>query len=405
MPDEPRQPGASCIIGLTGSFGSGCTYLANKMLVPRGYRRISLSDILRDLYREETGSDPGVADRATLQDFGDETRKGHGADHLACKAADKIDEYDGSQGEAKFIVDSIRNPAEVHALRQRYPHFYLFGVYAEKEVRWQRVRAIYDDDRRAFDQQDRNDKGEESEVYGQRVQDCFYESDVVVSNNNPIVADGNLVFRQLEGRVGEYLGLVEGPLTRKQPTKKEALMAMAYAVSQQSSCMKRKVGAVIVDSDGNVVSSGYNEVPRDERPCKEEYGQCYRDWACDKFFAVLKRVVAQVEGHEAQLRKAFRGEFKILDLCRALHAEETAILNLARNGVNVPLSSCTLYTTTYPCRLCANKVASIGIKKVVYMEPYPDDDAKAILSGAQVNDELFEGVTSRGYFRVYGEQR
>ena len=56
--------------------------------------------------------------------------------------------------------------------------------------------------------------------------------------------------------------------------------------------------------------------------------------------------------------------------------EENAIVNLARNGRSVPLEECVLYTTTYPCRMCANKIANVGIKQVVYLEPYPDQRAK-----------------------------
>jgi len=53
-------------------------------------------------------------------------------------------------------------------------------------------------------------------------------------------------------------------------------MAVAYTISQRSSCMQRKVGALIVDDEGNVISSGFNEVPRESRPCVHEYGKCRR---------------------------------------------------------------------------------------------------------------------------------
>lgn len=44
------------IIGLTGSFGSGCTYIAEKVLSSKGYEHLSLSkDVLRPMFQEETG--------------------------------------------------------------------------------------------------------------------------------------------------------------------------------------------------------------------------------------------------------------------------------------------------------------------------------------------------------------
>ena len=182
-------------------------------------------------------------------------------------------------------------------------------------------------------------------------------------------------------------------------------MAMAYATSQRSSCMKRKVGAVIVDDLGNVISSGYNEVPTEERPCQQEYTRCYRGHVADKFFEWLTKEVPGVQKKELQVRKRFRESFRILDYCRALHAEENAILTLARNGNSVPLDKCTLYTTTYPCRMCANKILSVGIGRVVYLEPYPQKEAQAILRNIRKTVKFFEGVTYRAFFRLYGEQK
>ena len=63
------------------------------------------------------------------------------------------------------------------------------------------------------------------------------------------------------------------------------------------------------------------------------------------------------------------------------------------------MSKATLYTTTYPCNLCANKIAQVGIKKIVYYEPYPQKEAKDVLNNHDVKQIPFEGVTSNGYFR------
>jgi len=108
---------------------------------------------------------------------------------------------------------------------------------------------------------------------------------------------------------------------------------------------------------------------------------------------------------EANIKGLFRKEFKILDYCRALHAEENAIVNLARNGRSVPLEECTLYTTTYPCRMCSNKIVNVGIRQIVYVEPYPDEAAKSILKNADVKTQFFRGVTFKAYSRLYGEEK
>ena len=57
--------------------------------------------------------------------------------------------------------------------------------------------------------------------------------------------------------------------------------------------------------------------------------------------------------------------------------------------------------TTHPCNLCANKIVQAGIAKVVYFEPYPVKEAKAILKEGKVHSEPFEGVTFRAFFKFY----
>jgi deoxycytidylate deaminase len=83
--------------------------------------------------------------------------------------------------------------------------------------------------------------------------------------------------------------------------------------------------------------------------------------------------------------------------CTALHAEHRAILNAGDRD----LSRCTLYTTTFPCTLCAEKIIHAGIKRVVYMEAYPDKNGKFLLQSADVALELFEGVRSRNFNRAF----
>lgn len=183
------------------------------------------------------------------------------------------------------------------------------------------------------------------------------------------------------------------------PTYIETNMAIAYAASMRSSCLKRKVGAVIVDITGDVFSSGYNEVPAANNTCKCEYGMCYRDKLKKDYKETLGSVIKKDKEREAAYT-LFKKNFKILDYCRALHAEENAILNVARVGASAALPTSTLFTTTYPCNLCANKIAQVGIKHIVYFEPYPMEEAKKILEDKGVEQEPFEGVTYNGYFRL-----
>ena len=137
----------------------------------------------------------------------------------------------------------------------------------------------------------------------------------------------------------------------------------------------------------------------------EEFGKCGRKVHLEDFSKLLREDFPQFEDVHESLVNSFHRKFKNLDICRSLHAEENAIINLARNGGAVPLDRCTLYTTTYPCRLCANKIVNLGIKRVIYLEPYPDPEAKVILETGGPKDEFFEGITFKAYSRVYGEKK
>ncbi|HBV83045.1 MAG TPA: hypothetical protein DEB74_09675 [Lachnospiraceae bacterium] len=254
----------------------------------------------------------------------------------------------------------------------------------------------YNNDRRAFNEDDKRDSNE-GIVHGQRVTDSFRMADIILLNNENII-EGNKNEEIFLAKLKHDVNLIE----RKEvfaPTYVETNMAIAYAESMRSSCLKRKVGAVIVDLSGAVVSSGYNEVPAANNTCKCEYGMCYRDKLKKDYKESLNATIKK-EKEKNSAYKLFKENFKILDYCRALHAEENAILNIARIGASAALPTSTLFTSTYPCNLCANKIAQVGIKHIVYFEPYPMEEAKKILTDKGVEQEPFEGVTYNGYFRL-----
>lgn len=383
------------VIGLTGPFGSGCTYIAKEILNAKGYEYISLSDILRN----EIGG-LGLS-RSKLQDKGNQLREEKGAGYLAQRAIEIINDSD----KEKFVIDSIRNTHEIECLKGVFPSFYLFAIRASKDKRWERIKEKYRGNQALFEADDKRDKEEKCEI-GQQIALCYQMSDIIILNeeDNTGGNENSEVFKKLQSTVGKYLGYIENHEQYK-PTEMETLMTMAYANSMRSSCLQRKVGALIIDDCGNVFSSGFNEVPPSERPCEGEYGGCYRTNLRKKMEDGLKDKLAEKLSEEAKeelsdgILDIVKKNSRMLDYCRALHAEENAIMNMARLSVSADFGQATLYTTTYPCNLCANKIAKIGFKKIVYYEPYPQEEAKKTLNKHGVKQIPFEGVTYNSYFK------
>ncbi len=222
-------------------------------------------------------------------------------------------------------------------------------------------------------------------------------ADIIILNNKDIKSQDAEDFKELEKKTQRFIEIIEGKASFV-PAEMETLMAMAYANSVRSSCIQRKVGALIIDNFGNVFSSGFNEVPASERSCKKEYGICYRKYLRKKFSNDIVKIIEEPETQK-KVESVVKNHFHALDYCRALHAEETAIINMARLGGAKNLDDAALYTTTYPCNLCANKIAQVGIRRLVYFEPYPQKEAKEILQSHKVEQIPFEGISYNGYFR------
>jgi len=116
----------------------------------------------------------------------------------------------------------------------------------------------------------------------------------------------------------------------------------AELASKRSTCLRRTVGAVLV-KDKMVVATGYNGPPRGLPHCSET--GCIRQ----------DENVPSGQRHE---------------LCRGLHAEQNAIIQAAKSGVNI--NGAHLYCSTKPCAICTKMIINAGIKKVFYKKDYND---------------------------------
>ena len=112
----------------------------------------------------------------------------------------------------------------------------------------------------------------------------------------------------------------------------EYFMQIVEVVKTRSTCLRRQVGAVIV-KDNRIITTGYNGAPSHLKHCTE-LGGCERE----------KMGIPSGQRHE---------------LCRALHAEQNAIIQAAKLGNTT--EGATLYVNVQPCVICAKMLINAGI--------------------------------------------
>ena len=135
----------------------------------------------------------------------------------------------------------------------------------------------------------------------------------------------------------------------------EYFLKIASLVAERSTCQRRKVGAVLV-RDKRLLATGYNGAPRGTAHCL--------DVGC-------LRAQLGIPSGERQ------------ELCRAIHAEQNAIIQAAVHGVAI--EGATLYTTLHPCILCAKMLINCGVREIHYLEGYPDELSREMLAEAGVS--------------------
>ena len=138
-------------------------------------------------------------------------------------------------------------------------------------------------------------------------------------------------------------------------------MQMAELTARRSTCLRRSVGAVIVQ-ERHVIATGYNGAPRGIKHC-DERGGCLRE----------KLNVPSGQRHE---------------LCMALHAEQNAIIQAATLGQSI--EGATIYVTHQPCIICAKMIINAGISRIIVRQGYPDEMARQILDEAGIKIEMLE---------------
>lgn len=379
------------VIGLVSAVGTETTRVVTPLkdrLRHFGYeaKEIKVSSLLA------TGETPSSEyDRIkSLMGAGDKRRKDTGLNSiLAFGAASLIaDSRDDRKPKRAYIINSLKHPDEVEALRKIYGQgFYLFGIHADKKRRLHYLT----NDKNLTDSQaiELTDIDEDEKVkHGQRTRDTFHLGDFYINfgKNDD----------QVKNTIQRFLELIFAH-PYKNPTFDEFAMFMAFSSSVRSGDLSRQVGAVISRND-QILSTGANETPRqggglywariDEASGKVIDDQDGKDYTRNEdsnkveqqeILSEIMKGVRNISGLSSDQKSKIEGvlnESRIKDLTefgRVVHAEMEAILSCCRAGIST--INGTLYCTTFPCHNCAKHIIAAGIQRVVYVEPYPKSKA------------------------------
>ncbi len=402
------------VFGLVGAVGVDFDPVVKALsasLSDIGYRKlelIRLSELLRnyDVWdgKPPKGEMPEDERISAYMTAGNKLRElAKRGDALIGPTVEKIWKYRESEGaqdeealpetipNCAYILLSLKHPDEVRRLQTLYgPGFVLIGVFLPEESLIEKLKRKIAGSHQTHNIRKYTDRAkqlitrdsfEPETDFGQNVRDTFTMSDVFVDSsdenalNNSIQRFVNLMFSH----------------PNHTPTRDEFSMYQAYSAALLSSSLNRQVGASITTSDGQLVSMGTNEVPK---PLGGIYWEDERESEDDRDFQrgqdsnelmqneILKELIEKLELKEGvtnniyEIRKKLSGT-RLLDLIefhRAVHAETSALLDAARRGVAV--QGCTLHCTTFPCHNCAGNIIAAGIKRVVYIEPYPKSKAR-----------------------------
>lgn len=306
-----------------------------------------------------------------------------------------------------YVIRQFKRPEEIQLLRKVYGRqFIAVSVYSSEESR---IANLQESQRKSLggliDSSEVNsqayklvsqDAKEDGELPGQNVRDAFPLGDVFIDGQTKSSSEETLK---------RFIHLLFGN-NHITPTRDEYGMYLAKSASLRSSDLSRQVGAAIFSESGEVATLGCNEVPKagggtywtsdlnDQRDFKQ--GSDPNDEQKKEIFVdLINRLMksGSLSASFQQLNDPLKisaklledssdegiKESRLMDLIefgRIIHAEMSAISDAARKGV--PIKSATLFCTTFPCHICAKHIVAAGLRRVVYLEPYPKSYASKL---------------------------
>lgn len=452
------------IIALCGPIGSPLHETAEQIsfsLKKYGYKTydIRLSDLIRI---NSKYTNINIDESTKLKKFkslitvGDKLREIYGSDILAKLAIAKISaerkknfgEFDdivneSSKGEVSkiknqkicHIIDSVKNSSELELLKSIYGKMiFSIGVFSPLEARRENLSKINSLSVEDIAELINTDSGEEFD-HGQSVRDTFPKCDYFLRVDSGLAEPGNAEAKgQILSKLERFFKLIFRSSVIS-PTEEENAMYAATSAARNSACLSRQVGAAVTSSSGELLSTGWNDVPRNGGGL---YGKqsirlkvidpdhrCYalqnRNCSNDAEKRILAEVVIDslvqekiipVKKREAAIQTIIKNSRlkDLIEFSRAVHAEMHAILGASRVAGERILGG-KIFVTTYPCHSCARHIIASGISEVYFIEPYRKSLALKLHSDAMTESVIetdekvkliqFDGVAPTRFLELF----
>jgi deoxycytidylate deaminase len=343
-----------------------------------------------------------------------------------------------------IAIDTIRNPYEAKYFKDRYAAFYLVSINAPTDDRKKYLQDKYKFTLDQISEIDKHESGtfpDDKQVTQNKCDTCEQEikaksaydkyDELIISNVKKCIEISDIhIFNPrnelqnhnvLKAQLAWYLSLIKHP-GLVTPTPLERVMQIAFTAKMNSGCISRQVGAVVTDEHYSIKSVGWNDVAKGQVPCNlrsledlenfssdttyseyERNNQKFRDQAASELIKIkdlgnkgrnlsycFKSIQNTIDGEKNQVHT------------RSLHAEENAFLQLAKYG-SMGIEGGKLFTTASPCELCAKKAYQLGIKEIVFIDPYPGLAIQHIISIGLNPPKLiqFRGAVGKAYHQLY----
>ncbi|RAT11455.1 MULTISPECIES: anti-phage dCTP deaminase [Lonsdalea] len=332
------------------------------------------------------------------------------------------------------VIDSVKNKDELELLQVIYGNaLFSFGVFSPLEIRKKNLEYLEELSQNDIEKLIDTDSGEEFS-HGQSVRDTFPKCDFFLRVDESIKGHSEA---KAKSQISENLLRLFKLIFRTavlSPTLQENAMYAAASASRNSACLSRQVGAAVTSENGELLSTGWNDVPnsdgglygkpalngilKEDHRCYAEKGaKCHND--IEKY-AIAEMIVESLINESVLTKRKKTSAIDtiikhtrlkdLIEFSRAVHAEMHSIL-IASRVAGEKIVGGKIFVTTYPCHACARHIIAAGIKEVYYIEPYRKSLATRLHSDAMTeaasSDEgsvriiQYDGVAPRRFLDLF----